>query len=197
MFDFKNLTAKEENLRDAVLGNFLDQNLPSWVHPIHISLLRYFILTLSLTYYLLSNKLPFTILLLVVVFLLVSFDGSLARVRKKETKLGAFLDHVGDWILGVFLGILVLLNQLLTPIIITLIIIPQLIIIGISFLKQNRLFNFNPSIFSRIQFFLVISSFCCLLLSVAWDKVLWAQVGYILLYGEIILAWLLALSRLF
>ncbi len=196
MARFNNLTRKEEEIRDALLGRFLDHILPSWVHPIHISLTRQVIFFSALFYYINQAWLEVTVILLAIVGGLDALDGSLARVRKQKTWTGSFLDHLGDWALGIFLGILVLLHDLLSPVLVLLIILPQLVIAITGFPRRKKLLlEFNPSFFSRLQFALVIFSFCFLLASVAWDKSSFALVGYIFLYGEIFTAWFLALTQ--
>ncbi len=196
MSRFNNFTRKEEEIRDALLGRFLDNILPSWVHPIHISITRQVILFSALFHYISKDRLGVTVILLALVGGLDALDGSLARVREQKTRTGSFLDHLGDWALGIFLGILVLLHGLLTPVLVIFIILPQLVIAITGFPQRKKLLlDSNPSFFSRLQFALVVFSFCFLLASIAWDKESFALVGYIFLYGEILTAWFLALNQ--
>ena len=81
--------------------------LPQTIKPNHVSALR-FAMTLPLILLMWQRFYKLTGLLFILAALLDALDGSMARLRDQETKLGAFLDPTADKAVNfaVFLGFL-------------------------------------------------------------------------------------------
>lgn len=201
------ITDLEERVRDRILGPLVLLVVPGWVKPNHITFLRVILVCLAIGMFVVDRPIHHQAWALITAALTDSVDGILARVRKQISRSGAYLDHAADWFLGVWTGILVLINGLLPSAFIILIVIPQLGIVVVDRLRASCIAgesmgkraltiamgaaNFRPSAFSRFQFFTILLGFFLLLFSRVWGypKLQWLGLGS--LYTAACLAWFL------
>jgi len=196
----------EESLRDRYLGPLVLFLMPSWVQPNHLTALRAILVCVAVVMYLSGISLEIQLTVLIAAALTDCFDGILARARNLVSRRGAYFDHAVDWLLGGWAGILVLISGLLPAAFIILIVIPQAGIFIADRIraaaiyeerKEKRILtitmgaaNFQPSPFSRFQFFTVLTGFFLLLSGKARFSPALHNVGFFFLYLSVGLAWI-------
>ncbi len=203
------LTDAEEKLRDNTLEPMLNLLIPSWVNPNHITGLRVVLVTTAIIFYLINLPLELQIGILTAAALTDFIDGPLARLRGLSSRKGAYLDQVSDWFLGAWAGILSLITGLLPPVVIILMVFPQIGVFVTDRIRASRLSssstgeraltiamgaaNFRPTTIARLQFVTVLLGFMLLLLSKVIGSTACYRTGLASLYLEILLVCLLLL----
>ncbi|MCL6450342.1 MAG: CDP-alcohol phosphatidyltransferase family protein [Acetobacteraceae bacterium] len=122
------LTVTEQKVRDRTLAPIILKVVPRWVHPTHVTLIRGILVLVAVGLYLASLPLLAQVVTLSIAAATDTVDGVLARNRRQATRLGSFLDHYIDWGLGLWLGVVVLLNGLITLGLALWLIIPQVVV---------------------------------------------------------------------
>jgi CDP-diacylglycerol--glycerol-3-phosphate 3-phosphatidyltransferase len=93
---------------DRIYRAVLDPLIPSWIHPNHVTLLRFFMVPFVI-YFLYVENLPVAMVLFLVAAMTDALDGSMARVRKRITRWGILYDPLADKLLiGAMLFLIVL-----------------------------------------------------------------------------------------
>lgn len=141
--------------------------VPPFVHPNHITILR-FILTPLVLWFLIKEQYEVGVPLFLFTAFTDAVDGSLARVRKQVSEWGTIADPVADKILiglvvllfvikhlGLFLGFLILFFELA--------------IVAIAFLHKRRGEHVSANIFGKVKMFLQVIGVMFLFIS------LWAN----------------------
>lgn len=201
------LTDAEEKIRDRALKPALDLLIPRWISPDHITATRAFLVLLAIILYLLNLSLAVQIWILATAALTDLVDGPLARLRGQCSRRGAYLDQASDWLLGSWMGTLVLLTGLLSSTLIILMVVPQIGLLVMDRIRASRLSssnmgeraltiamgaaNFRPTTVARLQFVAVLLGFMLILLSRTTRKAVFYWIGLSSLILEISLACLL------
>lgn len=207
------VTDLEEDYRDRALGSWLNQIMPSWVHPNHISILRLVLLSVAILLFFYRRPLMHQVWILVAAALTDALDGPIARARNLQSRIGAYLDHGIDWALGAWAGILALVNGLLSLGLIANLVAPQAVLTVLDRIRASRIAgrqgkdraltiamgaaNFRPTAFARIQFVAVLLGFLLLLYSKSGGSPFFRSLGLFCLYLEIALAWFLVVEGLY
>jgi phosphatidylglycerophosphate synthase len=100
--------------RGSAFSRFWVSLVPQWVHPNHLTFMRLGITTLMLIIDLNGGGIGWAFCLGFIAGFSDLFDGAVARVRGLESKLGAFLDPLGDKYLAV-VGCYIVWNHDLVP----------------------------------------------------------------------------------
>ncbi len=200
------ISEAEESLRDRYLGPLVLFLIPRRVQPNHLTALRAILVCIAVIMYLSGISLQIQLTVLIVAALTDCFDGILARARNLVSRTGAYFDHAVDWLLGGWAGILALISGLLPAAFIILIVIPQAGIFIVDRIRTAAIYkerkekkiltitmgpaNFQPSSFSRFQFFTVLTGFFLLLLSKVQVSPVLSNAGFLFLYLTVGLAWI-------
>lgn len=208
-------TQREQENRDRLLGPLVDA-LPAWVVPNHFSWLRLVLLLLAVAMNLAGAALLAQLVVLAVAWLTDTLDGPLARRRGLVSQRGAQLDQMSDMMIGVWMGVLALSRGLLSRQLVALMVLPELIMLLVRWEphwfgqrpedsaagdwplvfehRGLRFYIFPPTFLSRLQFVFVFSGFWMLLAGWDWGMGWLRQLGTLLLYGEVVCSWGLALQ---
>ena len=174
---------KIDGLRDKALFHIIKQYWPKSVTPNHLTIARIGIgavLFIILFYYRNTNT-ALIVSLFCIGALTDLFDGSVARILDKKTKLGAVLDSVADRILIIPIGVYSLLGYY--PWLLFTILTLEIINAAISFFGQRKnIFN-GSNIFGKIK--MVLQSLSLGAILVFWPEAphlffiyaLWASAG--------------------
>lgn len=108
------VTQREQTSRDRLLEPIVDALVPESVRPNHVTVLRFCLVALLVVLYLWGAPLLLQLVIVGVAALTDTIDGVMARTRNQVTQLGSVIDHVADWMLGGWVGILALLHRTLT-----------------------------------------------------------------------------------
>lgn len=89
------LKSVKQKSHDAILDKYFLRFFPEWIQPNHLTVARFFLFPILI--YLASIQ-RFIPLLVLFVFVAATdmLDGALARIRKKESKIGAIIDPLAD-----------------------------------------------------------------------------------------------------
>ncbi|MFY9139338.1 MAG: CDP-alcohol phosphatidyltransferase family protein [Thermacetogeniaceae bacterium] len=204
------ITDAEERIRDRALKPMLDLLVPDWIYPNHITGLRIVLVSIAIIFYLRSASLAIQFWLLCAAALTDFIDGPLARLRGQCSRIGAKLDLVADWYLGIWSGVQVLLTGLLPLTIIALMVVPQL-----GILITNRILASHPNsqqeqlstmtlgtavfrarTMERLQFVTVLLGFILILYSKVTSRAIWYRFGIGALYCEIFIVWMLLFQKI-
>lgn len=174
---------KIDGLRDKALFHIIKRYWPKSVTPNHLTIARIGIgavLFIILFYYRNTNT-ALIVSLFCIGALTDLFDGSVARILDKKTKLGAVLDSVADRILIIPIGVYSLLGYY--PWLLFTILTLEIINAVISFFGQRKnIFN-GSNIFGKIK--MVLQSLSLGAILVFWPEAphlffiyaLWASAG--------------------
>src|SRR3989344_1529913 len=174
---------KIDGLRDKALFHIIKRYWPKSVTPNHLTIARIGIgavLFIILFYYRNTNT-ALIVSLFCIGALTDLFDGSVARILDKKTKLGAVLDSVADRILIIPLGVYSLLGYY--PWLLFTILTLEIINAVISFFGQRKnIFN-GSNIFGKIK--MVLQSLSLGAILIFWPEAphlffiyaLWASAG--------------------
>jgi phosphatidylglycerophosphate synthase len=199
------LTELEERTRDRILAPLLLFLIPAWVKPNHITLARFVLVCFAMIIYFKGGPMDYQAWILMVAAATDCIDGILARARSQFSRKGAYLDHATDWFLGLWMGLLLLINGLLPALFIALIAVPQLAVLIVDRLRASRIgvegkskralaitmgaANFRPSSINRLQFFVILTGFLLILFSQMWGFPRLQKAGQAGLYSAVVLAW--------
>ena len=174
---------KIDGLRDKALFHIIKRYWPKSVTPNHLTIARIGIgavLFIILFYYRNTNT-ALIVSLFCIGALTDLFDGSVARILDKKTKLGAVLDSVADRILIIPIGVYSLLGYY--PWLLFTILTLEIINAVISFFGQRKnIFN-GSNIFGKIK--MVLQSLSLGAILIFWPEAphlffiyaLWASAG--------------------
>ncbi|MDW7739536.1 MAG: CDP-alcohol phosphatidyltransferase family protein [Bacillota bacterium] len=207
------ISEAEQKLRDRLFGPLVLFIFPKWFTPNHVTALRAFLVLTAIIFFLVGISLGWQIFILIVAALTDFVDGILARARKQYSLHGAYFDHAVDWFLGGWAGILALINGLLPFSFMAAIITLQL---GITVIDRVRAANieknssrekvlaiamgaanFQPSAFSRFQFFSILTGFFLILLGHLWHSGVIRYFGLFFLYAAVVFAAILLFDTIY
>lgn len=165
------LTQREESFRDRLLRGLVDR-LPCAVTPNRLSWLRITLVLIAFILYLRRAPLALQLAFLVMAGLTDLIDGPLARRRGLCSLPGARLDQRADTLLGVWLGVLAVLEAGIPLPIVVGLVAGQAAIWGTDLALHRSIRSGlavgpdarpRPTFASRLQLVLVVSGFCSLL----------------------------------
>lgn len=156
-----------ENVRlyfhDKILGATLVRLIPGFVHPNHVTMLR-FVLIPIVTWLIWSGSWNWALSLFLFAAFTDALDGTLARLRKQITMWGTVADPVADKLLIGFAAVILVAREL-SPLLAAVIVSMELLIVVGATYRGRLGIHTSANGWGKAKMLLQVIGLACLLLA--------------------------------